>query len=146
MIWMFKVDLCDVWSVSVLFFFLMIRRPPISTRTCTLFPYTTLFRSQLPFRRALCDLDRLGDGRSLPFRHCRRRCRRDEPGPCSRQAKRHRTPLPTDAANTLSVAKIGISRATVGDGSKQLHCLKVCAQNRLTQTSPCIPTRCKSVL
>src|SRR3546814_11377409 len=28
------------------FFFLMIRRPPISTRTDTLFPYTTLFRSR----------------------------------------------------------------------------------------------------
>src|SRR3546814_17790290 len=28
-------------------FFLMIRRPPRSTRTDTLFPYTTLFRSQL---------------------------------------------------------------------------------------------------
>src|SRR3546814_19214419 len=31
------------WFVS--FFFLMIRRPPRSTRTDTLFPYTTLFRS-----------------------------------------------------------------------------------------------------
>src|SRR3546814_3524226 len=30
---------------SLLFFFLMIRRPPRSTRTDTLFPYTTLFRS-----------------------------------------------------------------------------------------------------
>src|SRR3546814_19391656 len=29
----------------MVFFFLMIRRPPISTRTDTLFPYTTLFRS-----------------------------------------------------------------------------------------------------
>src|SRR3546814_15113771 len=29
----------------VVFFFLMIRRPPRSTRTDTLFPYTTLFRS-----------------------------------------------------------------------------------------------------
>src|SRR3546814_3634530 len=28
------------------FFFLMIRRPPRSTRTDTLFPYTTLFRSR----------------------------------------------------------------------------------------------------
>src|SRR3546814_759431 len=28
-----------------IFFFLMIRRPPRSTRTYTLFPYTTLFRS-----------------------------------------------------------------------------------------------------
>src|SRR3546814_16468334 len=32
----------------VFFFFLMIRRPPRSTRTDTLFPYTTLFRSALP--------------------------------------------------------------------------------------------------
>src|SRR3546814_3382159 len=31
--------------VCVLIFFLMIRRPPRSTRTDTLFPYTTLFRS-----------------------------------------------------------------------------------------------------
>src|SRR3546814_21158338 len=30
------------------FFFLMLRRPPRSTRTDTLFPYTTLFRSVLP--------------------------------------------------------------------------------------------------
>src|SRR3546814_13692183 len=29
------------------FFFLMIRRPPISTRTDTLFPYTTLFLSNV---------------------------------------------------------------------------------------------------
>src|SRR3546814_1344743 len=32
-------------SVFLSFFFLMIRRPPRSTRTDTLFPYTTLFRS-----------------------------------------------------------------------------------------------------
>src|SRR3546814_14897446 len=31
---------------SVFLFFLMIRRPPRSTRTDTLFPYTTLFRSR----------------------------------------------------------------------------------------------------
>src|SRR3546814_4691856 len=30
----------------------MIRRPPRSTRTDTLFPYTTLFRSQWPHRQA----------------------------------------------------------------------------------------------
>src|SRR3546814_8613234 len=34
-------------SVSSFMFFLMIRRPPRSTRTDTLFPYTTLFRSWL---------------------------------------------------------------------------------------------------
>src|SRR3546814_3553325 len=32
-------------SLCVFIFFLMIRRPPRSTRTDTLFPYTTLFRS-----------------------------------------------------------------------------------------------------
>src|SRR3546814_5530451 len=42
-----------LWSV----FFLMIRRPPRSTRTDTLFPYTTLFRSAI--RRG-------GPGRSGP--------------------------------------------------------------------------------
>src|SRR3546814_11771427 len=35
-----------------MFFFLMIRRPPRSTRTDTLFPYTTLFRSHLHERMA----------------------------------------------------------------------------------------------
>src|SRR3546814_12774635 len=33
-------------------FFLMIRRPPRSTRTDTLFPYTTLFRSAAPVAAA----------------------------------------------------------------------------------------------
>src|SRR3546814_14215932 len=36
------------------FFFLMIRRPPRSTRTDTLFPYTTLFRSRIPSRCTGC--------------------------------------------------------------------------------------------
>src|SRR3546814_15860728 len=41
----------DVWLLAM-FFFLMIRRPPRSTRTDTLFPYTTLFRSRDGRRRA----------------------------------------------------------------------------------------------
>src|SRR3546814_14145263 len=36
---------CLLATSAFLFFFLMIRRPPRSTRTDTLFPYTTLFRS-----------------------------------------------------------------------------------------------------
>src|SRR3546814_18082035 len=39
-----------MYTYSIFFyfvFFLMIRRPPRSTRTDTLFPYTTLFRSRL---------------------------------------------------------------------------------------------------
>src|SRR3546814_19203386 len=39
-----------LWLLLVFFIFLMIRRPPRSTRTDTLLPYTTLFRS--PRRRA----------------------------------------------------------------------------------------------
>src|SRR3546814_9716361 len=34
------------FSDLIVVFFLMIRRPPRSTRTDTLFPYTTLFRSE----------------------------------------------------------------------------------------------------
>src|SRR3546814_3455687 len=41
-------------KIARLFFFLMIRRPPRSTRTDTLFPYTTLFRSRAdPLRQRL---------------------------------------------------------------------------------------------
>src|SRR3546814_7470890 len=36
----------------ILVFFCMIRRPPVSTRTDTLFPYTTLFRSAAGERAA----------------------------------------------------------------------------------------------
>src|SRR3546814_3587292 len=38
-------------SCCIVFFFLMIRRPPRSTRTDTLLPYTTLFRSPASPRR-----------------------------------------------------------------------------------------------
>src|SRR3546814_12478700 len=41
-------------------FFLMIRRPPRSTRTDTLFPYTTLFRSALDLPVLLVALHMLG--------------------------------------------------------------------------------------
>src|SRR3546814_18141778 len=45
------VDMCYSFSfVVVLFFFLMIRRPPRSTRPDILFPYTTLFRSYQTLR------------------------------------------------------------------------------------------------
>src|SRR3546814_15514814 len=47
------VFLRDVLSkLRYIFFFLMIRRPPRSTRTDTLFPYTTLFRSP-PYKTIL---------------------------------------------------------------------------------------------
>src|SRR3546814_6096229 len=57
----------DTYLCFVFFFFLMIRRPPRSTRTDTLFPYTTLFRS--------------------PDRPQRQHQR--QPGPALRQPPRH---------------------------------------------------------
>src|SRR3546814_9362095 len=48
-------------------FFLMKRRPPRSTRTDTLFPYTTLFRSER---------------RRRPGGRTPQRCRTDRAGPC----------------------------------------------------------------
>src|SRR3546814_3193938 len=73
----------------MLFFFLMIRRPPRSTRTDTLFPYTTLFRRPdvadgraaegarlyegQPPRPAECT----GQSRGAAFRQQRRRTRRN---------------------------------------------------------------------
>src|SRR3546814_7574499 len=56
-----------MFSCLICFFFLMIRRPPRSTRTDTLFPYTTLFRSNGPcwsrFFRSLHRLGARGSGR-----------------------------------------------------------------------------------
>src|SRR3546814_10482608 len=57
----------------------MIRRPPRSTRTDTLFPYTTLFRSaSQPLRTApgpRCGL-RVRAGKAAPARHLRARAGR----------------------------------------------------------------------
>src|SRR3546814_3935442 len=50
-----------VISSILRFFFLMIRRPPRSTRTDTLFPYTTLFRSQRGQEREVVCGDRRDD-------------------------------------------------------------------------------------
>src|SRR3546814_11234151 len=57
-----------MYGVSALFF-LMIRRPPRSTRTDTLFPYTTLFRSGRQHRddqRPRPHQDHRGDHRRAP--------------------------------------------------------------------------------
>src|SRR3546814_16129283 len=62
-------------------FFLMIRRPPRSTRTDTLFPYTTLFRSHV-FRSRETD---------TPARCPRRRCRRTARS--SRRSEEHTSEL-----------------------------------------------------
>src|SRR3546814_7556297 len=65
------------------FFLLMVRRPPRTTRTDTLFPYTTLFRSPLSASgRGRC-VHRCG---GLPPQTSRRCPRRTEPPPGPRRA------------------------------------------------------------
>src|SRR3546814_4354950 len=108
-------------SFIIYFFFLMIRRPPRSTRTDTLFPYTTLFRSDGDHR-----LGNVAPGRNLDTKleelpvaqhggrmdaHCR--CRSidaqvpvvnaaEQPGQrsCHQQRKHHKgqpTPISSEA-------------------------------------------------
>src|SRR3546814_9608484 len=50
-------------------FFLMIRRPPRSTRTDTLFPYTTLFRSAIANRALTKNAHRLRYDRGWTMRN-----------------------------------------------------------------------------
>src|SRR3546814_12926648 len=62
--------------ISSFVFFLMLRRPPRSTRTDTLFPYTTLFRSDI-FELRLLEIGdniKIGDWHDVE----QRRARRDE--------------------------------------------------------------------
>src|SRR3546814_11700754 len=54
-----------------LFFFLMIRRPPRSTRTDTLFPYTTLFRSADNLHVARMQQHGLGLRNAVPLHQLR---------------------------------------------------------------------------
>src|SRR3546814_9984096 len=72
----------------------MIRRPPKSTRTSTLFPYTTLFRS-VPFRA-------VGNVRIAPVDQVPIRIQR---------APRQRTPIILAAQITVAPADIGLVRA-----------------------------------
>src|SRR3546814_5184882 len=75
----------------ILFFFLMIRRPPRSTRTDTLFPYTTLFRScrgvaERHQQHVAGDELRQPVGRLCPSAR-RRRQRLDDRAACRRQRR-----------------------------------------------------------
>src|SRR3546814_15297718 len=74
---------------SFICFFLMIRRPPRSTRTDTLFPYTTLFRSRVaglrPDRRQLSRPDGAGISRNP---------RPADPGTAPAALRRHAVLLP----------------------------------------------------
>src|SRR3546814_11094332 len=54
-------SMCGHHDAIYMFFFLMLRRPPRSTRTDTLFPYTTLFRSVVLPHHDDVAIGKLGD-------------------------------------------------------------------------------------
>src|SRR3546814_3613889 len=94
---------------SVDIFFLMRRRPPRSTRTDTLFPYTTLFRSSAPqlqparhlAQPAALDLPAvrpLGAGELIDRHHPDRRLERRQAGPAMRD---HRSEEHTSELQSL---------------------------------------------
>src|SRR3546814_18104324 len=67
------ITLClSCWSSRFVFFFLMIRRPPRSTRTDTLLPYTTLCRSAVRRQPAFAPLGRGGQSRWETFNRSQR--------------------------------------------------------------------------
>src|SRR3546814_13438407 len=59
--------MCSLYLIHMLF--LIIRRPPTSTRTDTLFPYTTLFRSA---SACACAADNAANWRCDPGGHIQR--------------------------------------------------------------------------
>src|SRR3546814_1260975 len=98
----------------------MIRRPPRSTRTDTLFPYTTLFRS----RAALCDKGRL---------HPRQRCARARARP-----QRNRAPRRAAARDT------GARRARDGAGRSEEHTSELQSLMRISYAVFCLKKKKKN--
>src|SRR3546814_3497665 len=107
----------------------MIRRPPRSTRTDTLFPYTTLFRSDDSLQLPACRAERRRRGSPLhpaaPAGHGRRRLR----GRCAACAKRPRRPAGADGGRRRETGTIetrphhrtdAAFRAFTGDGRRSL--------------------------
>src|SRR3546814_12558152 len=107
---------CDF---GLIIFFLMIRRPPRSTRTDTLFPYTTLFRSNQRFKivaRNRLDIVRQPGGEAVPgkprwhlLRLARSSLDRDLPEMRGRQHRDRRAggKTDTDPTRLLRLARHG---------------------------------------
>src|SRR3546814_7836306 len=85
----------------LLFFFLMIRRPPRSTRTDTLFPYTTLFRSRVTTSWWLCAATRLSCDDEPPRRYCSHAAGACEPGRSSSRTTPSRSEEHTSELQSL---------------------------------------------
>src|SRR3546814_15188963 len=103
-------------------FFLMIRRPPRSTRTDTLFPYTTLFRSSAQGALLVSPLCRRAAGSSGSGAR-----RPDHPRP-DREGRRRRAALLArnrDAGECAALRAAGVRhRAGMGGRGRGTHFLE----------------------
>src|SRR3546814_20366398 len=112
--------------ISSLFFFLMIRRPPRSTRTDTLFPYTTLFRSEPQDRKERSVSRKAGTGLRRGF---------------SPNHKLWRTAMPKpdvspSLANSLHHHSPGLGSSQVDTRSEERRVGKECVSTCRSRWSP----------
>src|SRR3546814_7134403 len=125
-------------------FFLMIRRPPRSTRTDTLFPYTTLFRSRGRGAR--------GRGSSRSARSAARPPPAPTPGPATTRSEEHTSEL--QSLMRISYAVFCLHKKTNGRAhvcnpvtnthilSRILHYKQTTHHNKnITATRPHNPTK-----
>src|SRR3546814_10176174 len=117
------------------FFFLMIRRPPRSTRTDTLFPYTTLFRSRAAVRAPRDRRDGRRRRSAAPHRHRaprRRPARRSEEHTSELQSlmrisyavfclKKKNTQTPNDNTTFFNKKKIIVNTSSHKQDIKKIH-------------------------
>src|SRR3546814_19480005 len=102
-------------------FFMMIRRPPRSTRTHTLFPYTTLFRSAAarPHGGKLRCRLRAGRARRDPVRH--RLSARADPDPDRRLYQERAIPVPFLAPARDAGPDAGVRLSALGAAGEGGH-------------------------
>src|SRR3546814_19040573 len=123
----------------VLLFFLMIRRPPGSTRTDTLFPYTTLFRSVLWRRIRVGDTGRAcGDGTFRVGHRCAQRQRVQPQGTgvpvCGLAVTARVRAMPVLASLQCKRAAAGRDTATALDGARRAATIFVMSNHNSSAT------------
>src|SRR3546814_9822695 len=123
----------DFWFMSVFlcifkfFFFLMIRRPPRSTRTDTLFPYTTLFRSL--FARYRLRAGRKDDGRQQTNHEWAGRDLRSGVDPRAVRSKEHTSEL--QSLMRISYAVFCLKKKKKNKKSRKKKHTKTSNKNRI---------------
>src|SRR3546814_13527400 len=108
-------------------FFLMVRRPPRSTRTDTLFPYTTLFRSEArasggPHPEGRNEMEQLGEAGLAARRGGPSRERRPDPHrgrPEKSAPPRQRRPLVSGRSPRIAMRDEAAEPAKIGRESRR---------------------------